>query len=155
MKRKHFTKVTAQTAIAAPAAFALPAVETILREFGNPANASLALNASELGIPFQGIVSVPVRARVTAGNARNEWTLRITAAAHESLYPAFEGSLSLLYAAYGSELRLDGAYEVPLEQLGHALDRTVFRGAAKSSLERFLREIAHRVAALLRWAQTA
>jgi hypothetical protein len=141
--------------MAAPAAFALPAVERILREFGDPANASLALNVRDLGIPFQGLISVPVRAELRAGKARNEWNLRIAAANHTSLYPVFAGTLVLLRAGQGSELRLDGVYEVPLEPLGRALDATVFHGAARSSLQRFLREISHRVVALLHWAQPA
>lgn len=147
--------VTARTAISAPAAFTLPAVEAILREFRDPARASLALNACELRVPFEAVISVPVQARIGPGEGRDEWSVRISAATLPMLYPAFEGCLRLLRAGQGSELNLEGLYDVPFGAFGHARDRAVFREAAEASLERFLREIAHRVAALSRWSHIA
>jgi hypothetical protein len=155
MTRPQSTKIETRTAIAAPAAFALPAVERILREFADPGNASLALNISELHLPFQAVISVPVQARVAAGAARNEWRLEIRAADRAQLYPVFEGTLRLQRAGHGSELHLEGAYAVPLGTLGRAIDATVLRGAAGSSLQRFVREIAHRVAAISQWTHIA
>ena len=155
MKRPHSTNIETATAIAAPAAFALPAVERILREFADPGSASLALNISELHLPFQAVISVPVKARVSAGCGRNEWRLRIQAAQHAQLYPVFEGALRLLRAGHTSELHLEGAYAVPLGTLGRAIDATVLRGAAEASLQRFVREIAHRVAAISHWTHIA
>src|SRR5579884_1673560 len=110
--------VSARTAIPVPAAFTLPAVEAILREFGNPAHASLALNAGQLGVPFQAIISVPIQPRIGPGDGRDEWCVRISAAKHPGLYPMFEGSLRLLRAAQGSELSLEGAYDVPFGTFG-------------------------------------
>jgi hypothetical protein len=147
--------VSARTAIPAPAAFTLPAVEAILHEFGDPAHAALALNANQLGIPFEAVISVPVQARIRPGEGRDEWSVRICAAAHPALYPVFEGSLRLLRAAQGSELNLDGLYDVPFGAFGRALDRTVFHSAAEASLRTFLREIAHKVATLSRWSHSA
>jgi hypothetical protein len=87
---------------------------------------------------------------------RGEWQLRICAASQPKLYPTFAGVLSLAPAGERScELLLDGAYAVPLGVLGRAIDSTFLCGAAQASLERFVREIANRVATLARWAKFA
>ena len=155
MKRPHMTTIEVRTAISAPAAFALPAVERILREFADPGSASLALNIRELHLPFQAAISVPVRASVTRGMGRDEWRLQIRAERHPQFYPVFDGTLRLCCAGQASELHLSGAYAVPLGALGRAIDSTVFNGAAEASLKRFVREVAHRVAAISQWTRIA
>ena len=146
--------VRSATAIKVPAAYALPAVETILKEFRKtPGTASLALNLQELHAPFEAMISVPVKTRIEPGCGRNEWHVAIDAAATPHLYPSFDGYLTLLDApASGSELRLEGRYVVPFGTVGRAIDSTLLHGVAESSLRRFLRDIASRVAALSQWA---
>ena len=123
----------------------------ILKEFAQkPGRASLGLNVRQMHLPFQATICVAVDADVCPGEARNEWRLQIRAA---PLYPMFQGLLRLLPAEQsGAQLQIDGRYRVPFGALGRALDATVMRGAAESSLQRFVREIAYRVAALARWA---
>lgn len=150
-------QISKATAIAIPAAFALPALETILKEFAqHPGSASLALNIQQLHVPFQALITVPIEARVAPGQCRNEWRLTIRAASKPQLYPTFEGTLQLLSAdRSGSQLQLDGRYVVPFGTLGRTIDLTFLRGAAEESLHRFVRDVAGRVAALSRWANYA
>jgi hypothetical protein len=49
-------------------------------------------------------------------------------------------------------LQLEGHYNVPMGALGRAIDATLLRGAAKESLDRFVRELGYRIIALTRWA---
>jgi hypothetical protein len=144
---------TISAAVAVPAHFALPALETILREFSQePGRASFALNMRQLHLPFEATFSVPIEAHVFAGNARNEWRLHIHAAHNSRMYPTFQGLLTLIAAAdSGSQVQLEGHYVAPFGAVGRVIDETVLRGAARSSLERFVREIAYRVAAIARW----
>ena len=155
MKRPHSPNIETRVAIGAPAAFALPAVERILREFADPGSASLALNISELHLPFQAVISVPVHACVAPHAGPNEWRRGNRAAERAQHNPQFDGMLSLERAVHGSELHLEGRYTVPLGTLGRVIDATVLRGAAESSLQRFVREIAHRVAAISQWTHIA
>lgn len=145
--------VTASAALAVPAQFALPALETILHEFSQgPGRASLALNMRQLHLPFEATISVPIQALLFPCDAQNEWRLRIHAARRPALYPTFEGLLTLRAAADSwSELHLEGRYVVPLGAMGRVIDLTLLSGAARSSLERFMREIAYRVVAIARW----
>lgn len=153
MNGSNSVKMGAATAIAVPATFALPALETILKEFTqHPGAASLALDIRQLHMPFEALISVPVDAHVTPGCGRNEWRLTICAANTPNLYPRFEGMLTLLSAARsGSQLQIDGCYSVPFGSFGHLVDLTVLRGAAEDSLRRFLRDVANKVATLSRW----
>jgi len=147
--------LTTVTAVAVPATFALPAIETILKEFER-GGACLALNMRELHIPFEAMISVPIEAQVGCGESRNEWRLRIRAAANVGLYPKFDGVLRLMPAGEGgSQLELEGTYVAPFGRLGRAIDVSLLQGAAQSSLHRFLCSIASRIAALCRWAQFA
>lgn len=139
-------------AVNAPAAFARQAVETILSEFAQePGRASLALNVRQLHLPFQATITVPIEARVSPGQAATEWQLHIEAARNPELYPKFDGVLSLCDQGFGSQLQLDGDYTAPFGAVGRAIDATLLRGAARASLERFVREVAYRVAALSLW----
>ena len=155
MNAKDGVPVISATAIAAPASFALPAIELILKEFTQcPGRASLALNIRDLHVPFEAMISVPIETHVRPGEHRNQWRLRIRAAQNVGLYPAFEGLLTLLSADNkGSQLQLEGSYAPPMGSFGSAIDRTVFHGAAKASLDRFVRNIASRVATLSQWVQ--
>lgn len=146
--------VSCSASVAVDTALALPALETILKEFGSgDGGAALALNIRQLHLPFEAALRVPVRASIHPGGSRNEWRIEIRAARNPGLYPAFEGILAVISAANrGCQLKLEGTYAPPLGQVGRAIDATLLRGAARSSLERFVREVAHRVAALARFA---
>lgn len=153
MNLNNGVPVESTTAIKVPAAYALPAVETILKEFAKvPGGAALALNLDELRTPFEALISVPVHMRFEAGDGRNQWRLQIRAASTPHLYPTFDGCLTLLDASSsGSELRLEGQYVAPFGKVGRVIDAALLQGIAQSSLRRFLRDIANRVAALSRW----
>lgn len=146
--------VSSSAAVAVPIHFALPALETILREFAQePGRASLALNVRQLHLPFEATICVGIKARVSSGETRNEWHLQISAARNPRMYPTFDGVLTLIEVAdSGSQLLLSGTYVVPFGALGRAIDVTLLRGAATSSLERFSRELAYRLTALAHWA---
>lgn len=148
-------EVATSAALAVPAHFAFPALETILNEFSKePGRASLALNVRQLHLPFEATISAPVEAHVAAGNARNEWRLHILATSNSAMYPTFDGVLTLITAGdSGSQLQLEGHYAVPFGAVGRAIDKTVLSGAARSSLQRFVRELAYRVAAIARWIE--
>ncbi|HZT11889.1 MAG TPA: hypothetical protein VFA29_03765 [Candidatus Baltobacteraceae bacterium] len=147
--------ISTATAIPVADAYALPALETVLTELNkHPGSASLALNMQELHIPLQAMISVPVEAQASPDGGRHAWHLEIRAASRPQMYPTFEGRLRLAPAGErSSELQLDGRYQVPLGALGKALDSTFLRGAAHASVQRFVRELAHRVAMLARWAR--
>lgn len=155
MSNKSGIPIHEATAIPVGAAAALPAVETLLDEFSqDPERASLALDMKTLHLPFQALISVPVQATVARAQKRGEWRLHIAAASKPQLYPAFDGTLTLLPAGLaGSQLKLDGSYVPPLGVVGRAVDFTFLHGAARSSLRRFLRDFSARIAALTRWAQ--
>lgn len=129
-------------------------METILKEYGQrPGAANLALNMQDMHVPLETLIAVPVCVVVKAGLSRNEWQLSICAAVKPQLYPTFEGQLRLLdAAACGAQIQLEGTYVVPLGAVGHAIDVTLLRGLAESSLHRFVRDLSIRVAALSRWA---
>ncbi|HKU66950.1 MAG TPA: hypothetical protein VJP85_04145 [Candidatus Baltobacteraceae bacterium] len=131
----------------------MPAVDAILSEFAQePGRASLALNVRQLHLPFQATISVAISARIASGDAPNEWRLHIEAEHNPAVYPKFDGVLSLTSDGCSSRLQLDGTYIAPFGAVGRAIDVTLLRGAARSSLDRFVRELAYRVAALSRWA---
>jgi hypothetical protein len=150
----HGVRIESMQAIAVPIAFALPAMETILKEFAQrPGAANLALNIQDMHVPLETLMAVPVRVGVKAGLSRNEWQLSICAAVKPELYPIFDGQLRLLDAATsGAQIQLEGTYVVPLGAVGHAIDVTLLHGLAESSLHRFVHDLAIRVAALSRWA---
>ena len=155
MREKDGIRVNASTAITVPANYALPAIDTILREFvKQPGNAALALNMREMHLPFEALISVPIEARVSAGENVNEWRVVIRAASRAEMYPVFSGCLTLISAAQmGSQIELCGMYTVPLGRLGRAIDLTILRGVAQATLQRFVRELGNRVHALAHWAQ--
>lgn len=155
MKNKEGVPISTTAAVTVPAAHALPALETILTELTKrPGSTSLALAMHEVHIPLQAMISVPVQAQVLPGKARNDWRLEIRAASKSPLYPTFAGNLTLSPASERScELSLHGSYSVPLDGIGRAIDATLLRGAAQASIDRFVREIAHRAATLARWAK--
>jgi hypothetical protein len=157
MTRNNSVRIKSATAVAVPVAHALPALATVLREFKQrPGAASLALDMRQLHVPLEALITVPVRLDVTDGAFRNEWQIHVCAESKPQLYPVLEGLLKLVDAIdRGSQLELDGVYVVPFGALGHAVDITLFRGAAESSLHRFIRDLANRVASLSHWAALA
>jgi hypothetical protein len=148
-------RVTASAAIASDTTFALAAVETILKDISSKTpQAALALNIPQLRVPLEAMISVPIDLHVDWGNARNEWHLEICASSQPHLYPTFVGVLALIPAAEcGCQLHLSGEYAPPFGAFGRAIDATVLRGVARSSLQHFVQDIAHRVAAIAQWAR--
>ncbi len=100
-------EVSTSAALCVPAHFALPALETILKEFAQaPGRASLALNVRQLHLPFEATICVAVHAQVVPGEARNQWQVHIRAAQNEAMYPEFHGLLTLMTAGdSGSQLK--------------------------------------------------
>lgn len=148
-------KVDAGTAIRVPAAFALPAVDAALKEISHAAGSvSLSLNVKEFRLPLKAAVGIPIEAHVRAERSHHEWQIEIRSASKAYMYPAFTGVLSVAQAGTtGCELRLEGEYIVPFGGIGRAIDRVLFRGAARSSLQHFVHDIAARVMAeRMRWA---
>lgn len=145
--------VATSVTVSASTHFASPALETILKEFSQEAGrASLALNMRQLHLPFEAVIHVAVHAQVVPGETRDQWHLHIRAARNHALYPTFDGILTLTTAGERScQLQLAGKYVVPFGAVGRAIDVTLLRGAARSSLERFLREVGYRVAVLAHW----
>lgn len=143
-------------AVAVQAAVALTAPEKVLQELGQQSGRSaLALNIRDVHISFETLISVPVRTDVKhiPGHGRNEWHIGIRAASTPHLYPVFAGDLGLVpVGGRACELEIAGAYRVPFGSLGRALDATLFSGIAEQTMRRFIRDIANRVVALLRWA---
>ena len=149
--------ISTATAIPVADAYALPALETVLTELEkHPGSTSLALNMQELHVPLQAMVSVPVQAQVLADDERHAWHVEIRAASRPQMYPTFNGALRLVSCGERAcELRLQGRYQVPLGALGRVIDSTFLRGAVDASMQRFVRELADRVAMLARWAKLA
>lgn len=155
MPAKTSFDVTASSAIALDTSFALAAVETILKGVcSETPQAALALNIPQLKVPLEAMISAPIELRVDSGDARNEWFLQLRAHSKPYLYPTFEGILTLIPAGdRGCQLQLRGEYVPPFGAIGRVIDATVLRGVAQSSLHRFVKDIAQRVAALAQWAR--
>lgn len=155
MTAKTAFDVTASSAIALDTTFALAAVETILKDAcSETPQAALALNIAQLKVPLETMISVPIDLRVDSGDARNEWLLQLRAHSKPHLYPTFAGVLTLLPAGErGCQLQLRGEYVPPFGMVGRVIDSTVLGGVAQSSLHRFVKDIAHRVAAIAQWAR--
>lgn len=148
-------KVDAGTAIRVPATFALPAVDAALKEISHAAGSvSLTLNVKDFRLPLEATVGVPIETHVRGERSRHEWQIEIRSASKAYMYPSFTGVMSVVQAgANGCELRLEGEYIVPFGGIGRAIDRVLFRGAARSSLQHFVHDIAASVMAeRMRWA---
>ena len=101
--------------------------------------------------PAGGGIAVPIAVTVLPKPDRYECEVVIEAKTAPHLFPRFTGMLSISpLRATGSEVWLQGSYDVPLGGLGAMADATVLHGAAHSSLEHFVTwmgaEIRRRVA---------
>lgn len=67
------------------------------------------------------------------------------AAAHETLFPAFEGELTAERSGAGTRLRLTGIYTVPLGALGRFGDGVLGRRVAHESVRNWLAGVARRL----------
>jgi len=146
--------VSATTAIRVPVLLALPTLGGVLKERAQqPEGVVLQVELPELRIPFHATIGVPVLTKIK-GLDRHEWSLEMRAATNPSVYPTFHGVLALEpVGAHACELQLKGKYAVPLGPLGRAIDATLFRGAAVASLQRFVDDVAFRVAERVRASQ--
>jgi hypothetical protein len=111
----------------------------------NERKPQLRIEFSDLGAPLDGAIVVPVQALATA-NPAGDFALEITAAGNKRLYPVFSGTLALVSMdKMKCALRLEGTYDAPLGMLGFAIDATLLAGAARTSLQRFLDDLAKTV----------
>jgi hypothetical protein len=109
---------------------------------------ALTLGLSDLHLPIEGSVSIPIEAGVEAQPLRWECRIEIEAEQNRELFPHFEGTLTVTPNGRGAcELRLQGSYDPPLGLLGKGLDATVLRGAAERALRRFLEWLATEIRA--------
>jgi hypothetical protein len=141
MKALKGMSVSASVKIHAPIELAWRALNEILGRFqASPGSAEL-----EAALPYSvgGRTSRPVRIAFGQGNSSYELEIRIEAAESPKLFPQFHGVIGLLYT-FGSscDLRLEGKYHVPFGVAGTAVDRTLLRDSATTSLERFTRQLA-------------
>jgi hypothetical protein len=100
---------------------------------------ALSVGLSDLHIPIEGTLSVPIDAEIETRPLRWEASIEIEAQNNEHLFPKFEGTLSVTPDGHDTcELWLQGTYMPPLGALGAGIDATVLQGAAQSALRRFV-----------------
>ena len=89
--------------------------------------------------PAAGAIAVPIVVTVLPKPDRYECKVVIEAKTAPHLFPRFIGTLSISpLRATGSEVWLQGSYDVPLGGLGAIADATLLHGVAHASLERFV-----------------
>lgn len=109
---------------------------------------TLSLGLRDLKIPVDADLSVPVETSVELRPQRWEGTIEIQATNNQKLFPRFSGTISVTpNGPSASELWLQGSYETPVGVLGEGFDETLFRGAAETSLLRFLQWLGGEVTA--------
>lgn len=147
--------VSVATALPVPAIGAAATLAVLLKS-AERQTGSISLNValSDLGAPLGALIAVPVRARVTSAHASHEWGIAIEAAERASLYPTFTGVMTLVpTTAAGCAIQLNGTYVPPLGKLGRAIDMTLLRGTAETTLRHFVRELASMITERVRWSQ--
>lgn len=108
---------------------------------------ALSVALRGLHLPLTGRVCVPIAIAVTHSDARRESTIAIAATASAEAFPKFEGLIGITpLREYGSQLWLQGAYEIPLGWAGEAIDRTIMKRAAHESLQHFIDWLALEIA---------
>ena len=81
-------------------------------------------------------------------------TLKIAATDGAELFPTFDGTISVSPVGTAAcELWLQGRYDVPLGAIGAAIDATLFKGAAKRSLNSQLEFLAKTIGENVKRAQ--
>ncbi len=107
---------------------------------------ALSLGLRDLRLPLEGEISVPVKADVEVRPLRWEADLTLAAKSGSALFPRFRGTLAVTPdGSSASGLWLQGAYDVPLGWFGRAVDMTLLRGVAESSLKRFAEWLARTI----------
>lgn len=102
----------------------------------------LGVDLSDLQVPLEGEIQIRVRPLFTEVDERT-FKVEISASARKGLYPTFAGTLTLRQAReMKSELALEGNIHIPLGLLGRSINATLFSGAARKSLQRFLDDLA-------------
>jgi hypothetical protein len=102
-------------------------------------DAALHVGLHDLRLPVPGEIAVPIETSVQERPFQYECTLKIEAANGQHLFPKFVGNVNVSpLGESGSELWLQGQYDVPFGGLGAAIDVTLMRGAAERSLRAFL-----------------
>lgn len=154
------TRIEISRPMRVPGPLALGAMLEILRSLSRheaPYECeALSLGFDRIGLPAAGEIAVPVSIDTQAQPQRYECELTIAAAATTTLFPRFNGSLSVSpMRDSGSELWLQGSYTVPLGILGEFVDATFLRGAADATLERFVAWLAAEIVARVEREQRA
>lgn len=140
MRSRAGTAISVQAAVSRPPDELRAVLDTVLTELQNrPEGLSLSVDlARDLQAPVEAALSVPVTLNVTR-EPQDEFSVLIAPAAHRHFYPDFRGTLRVTRARGNSSVvSLRGKYSVPLGALGQTVDTTFLRGAARSSLQRFL-----------------
>jgi hypothetical protein len=144
MKTLEGRSVSISRKVRAPIQLAWQALCNALTELeARPGATSLELTVPG---PFNTVLSVPVSIKTSQGNTRYEREISIDAVTRKRLFPEFRGVIWLVHTRTDScDLRLEGAYRVPLASAGAAIDLAILRDAAKTSLERFMDTLAQDV----------
>lgn len=133
--------VSVQGTVSLPADRTARLIEEILRDLcEKPGHVSLSVDLSaDLAAPVEASLSVPIVLTASRAPRENELFVSISSEKHAHLYPRFKGTLRVMPARGGSSVvTLKGSYSVPFGSLGDSIDMTLLRGAARSSLRRFL-----------------
>lgn len=141
MPKSASAAVAVQAAVSQPIEALRERLQTVLAEIEeHPGSVSLSVDlARDLEAPVEASLAVPVVLKVTPDPRSNDFSVRIAPATRQHFYPAFKGTLHITPARLNSSvISLRGTYTVPLGGIGQAVDMTLLRGAAHSSLKRFL-----------------
>ncbi len=137
--------VALRSSVGVPLAAALPIFEKVVGALTKPESApDLSIDlARDLKMPFEAQVHVPVQFDASAPQVDDGFNVTLVPAVRRPYYPRFAGILRMAeQRAESSALLLEGSYTVPFGIVGRVLDMTLFRGAARRSLQRFLDHIA-------------
>lgn len=141
--------VSVSVPVDVPQQLAAPALERLLRRFqAEPGLLSLSVDlAGDLQFPVEAMLNVPVSLHLLSTGGGAAFRIRIEAAVEHEYYPTFGGILRALPGKTPAcTLALSGTYAVPLGGFGRSLDMTLLRGAAESSLKRFVVRLAEQIA---------
>lgn len=135
-------RVSLRSQVALPPEPVVPALANELRALQNRAPAlKLSVALSDLQVRLEGEILVQVLAKFAKVDERT-FNVEISANVRKGLYPTFLGTLMLRPTREKSELVLEGRINIPLGLLGRSINATLFSGAARKSLQRFLDELA-------------
>lgn len=151
---RNFSEIfaSARTAVAVPVELAAPAIEVILKEFTADRTAAIALNVPGLHAAFEPVICAPTRAQLRGKRRDEGWRVSVSAVEAPDAHARFDGDLTLeTVDGAASWLTLSGTYAVPAD-FDAALASSAFSDDLTRCSQKFVREMAIRVAALVNWA---